>query len=72
MSTQSSAPPHANLVFWGLVLLGVVFAALAASTIGWISYSYVTREELRNPMPLEQKHDGSHDHGSLPGWIAVG
>jgi hypothetical protein len=67
MSTQSSAPSNARIVYPLLILLGGIAAALGASTIGWISYSYLTREELRNPVPLEEHHDGGH--GSLPGWI---
>ncbi|MEE8517966.1 MAG: hypothetical protein V3S98_02440 [Dehalococcoidia bacterium] len=65
MSTQSSAPAGARFVYPLLIALGVVAAAVGASTIGWISYSYITREELRNPVPLQE----SEEHGSLPGWI---
>ncbi len=66
MSVESAAPPGSRLVYPLLIFLGVAGTALAASTIGWISYSYITRVELREPVPLVEEGDG---HGSLPGWI---
>ena len=61
MSVASAAPANARVVYISLIVLGVLAACLAGSVMGWISYSYVTREELRNPPQQD-----SHGHGSLP------
>ena len=64
MSVASASPRNAPLVYLSLIILGVLAAAVAASVIGYISYNYVTREELRNPVPKEREHGGGH--ASLP------
>jgi hypothetical protein len=66
MSVESSAPPRAFLVYTLLVIAGIVAAIIGASTVGVISYNYITREELRNPPPPEGSEEG---HGALPGWM---
>lgn len=63
MSVASAAPRNARLVYVALIVLGLLAAAVAGSTIGYISYEYVTREELRNPPPQEKGHNG---HAVLP------
>ena len=63
MSVQSAPPPYARTVYWGLLLLGLLAALVAFSTIGYIAHQYVTREELRNPPPQEQ-----HEAGGLPSF----
>lgn len=65
MSVASAAPRNARLVYLSLILLAVLAAIVAATTVGVISYNYVTREELRNPVPQE-KSDG---HTSLPAGL---
>lgn len=65
MSTQSAAPPSARFVLFLLIFLGTVFLAIAGSAIGWISYNYITRPELRDPVPVEKSSEG---HSFLPGW----
>ena len=69
MSVISSAPPNARPVYVTLIILGALAAAAAGSVIGYISYNYVTREELRNPVPKEKSH--GEGHASLPAWLAV-
>ena len=64
MSVRSASPPSAGIVYVLLVIAGVVAAAVSASTIGWIVYSYVTDEERRNPPPVE-----SGEHATLPDWL---
>ncbi len=58
MSVASTAPANARTVYIALIVLGLVAMAVAGSVIGFISYEYVTREELRNPPPQEK--DGGH------------
>lgn len=67
MSVASAAPRNARLVYLSLLILGLLAAAVAASVIGVISYNYVTREELRNPVPQEREHGGGH--ASLPAGL---
>ena len=69
MSVISSTPPNARAVYVALIILGALAAAAAGSVIGYISYNYVTREELRNPVPKEKSH--GEGHASLPAWLAV-
>ena len=69
MSVISAAPPNARAVYVALIILGALAAAAAGSVIGYISYNYVTREELRNPVPKEKSH--GEGHASLPVWLAV-
>ena len=59
MSVESAPPRHANSVHLGLVLLGFLATLVAFSTIGYIVHQYVTREELRNPPPMEEHHGTS-------------
>ena len=67
MSVASAAPRNARLVYLSLIILGLLAAAVAASTIGVISYNYVTRDELRNPVPKEKEYEGGH--ASLPAGL---
>lgn len=60
MSVASAAPRNARLVYLTLILVGLLAAVVAASTIGIISYNYVTRDELRNPPPKEKEYGGGH------------
>ncbi len=64
MSVASAAPANARLVYLSLIILAVLAAAVAGSVIGYISYNYVTREELRNPPPVEHKVES--EHAALP------
>ena len=64
MSVASAAPRNARLVYLTLIILGSLAIVVAATTIGVISYNYVTRDELRNPVPQEKDHGGGH--ASLP------
>ncbi len=61
MSVASTAPANARTVYIALIVLGLVAMAVAGSVIGFISYEYVTREELRNPPPQEKG-----GHAALP------
>jgi uncharacterized protein YneF (UPF0154 family) len=45
-----------------LLLLGIIATLVAFSTIGYIVFQYVTREELRNPPEKERVEE----HGSMP------
>ena len=63
MSVRSANPPRARSVYIALIVLGLLAAALGGSMIGLITFNYVTREELRNPVPLEEQHS------ALPAWI---
>ena len=60
MSVASAAPRNARLVYLSLILLGLLAAIVAATTIGVISYNYLTRDELRNPVPKEKDYGGGH------------
>ena len=53
------------MVYTLLVILGLLAAAVGASTIGVIVYNYTSREELRNPVPLIEEHT------ELPSWIEL-
>lgn len=64
MSVASAAPRNARLVYLTLIILGLLAAIVAAAVIGVISYNYVTRDELRNPVPQEKDYGGGH--ASLP------
>ena len=64
MSVASAAPRNARLVYLSLIILGLLAAVVAATTIGVISYNYLTRDELRNPVPKESDYGGGH--ASLP------
>ena len=52
--------PRSRTVYALLLALGLLAAAVAGSTIGYISYEYATRIELREPVPVER------EHGALP------
>ena len=58
MATESAAPPNAGRVYILLWSLGLAASLVAASTIGFIAYSYATDEERRNPPPAEG-HEGA-------------
>ena len=63
MAIDLPSPGRSRAVYVALVLLGLFAAMVAASTIGFIVHEYVTREELRNPPPVEQ------EHSALPWWL---
>jgi hypothetical protein len=54
------------MVYTLLIIAGVVAAAIGASAVGWISYSYITRVELREPVPV-----GAAGHDAPPPWIVA-
>ena len=56
MVSDSSIPRRHRNVHLALMMLGILAAMVAASTIGYIAYEYVTRQELREPPPLEEEH----------------
>ena len=60
MAIESAPRSSSRAVYALLLALGLLAAAVAGSTIGYISYEYATRIELREPAPVEQ------DHGALP------
>ncbi len=60
MSTQSAAPPKARLVYTLLLAIGLVSAIIGAVVVTVISYNYVTRPELRDPVPVHNDHAKSH------------
>ena len=62
MSVESAAPANARMVYSLLIAAGIVAAVIGAVLISIISYNYVTRIELREPV-----EDGSH--ASLPAWL---
>ena len=66
MTVNSAAPRSAPLVYTVLIIVGVLAAMIGASLIGIITYNYVTREELRNPIPRE-----APGHSQLPAWIEI-
>jgi hypothetical protein len=65
MSVRSAAPPNSGLVYSLLIIVGLIAAIVGAATVVYISYEYVTREELRNPVPLEES-----EHGQQLTWLA--
>lgn len=65
MSVRSAAPPQSGLVYSTLITLGVIAAIVGAATVIYISYEYVTRQELREPVPID-----GEAHGQLPSWLA--
>ncbi len=65
MSVRSAAPPRAGLVYSILITLGLIAAIVGAATVIYISYEYVTRQELREPVPIEDT-----GHSQLPSWLA--
>ena len=69
MSVRSAPSPSAGFVYKLLIITGFIAAAIGASTVVVISYNYITRDELRNPVPVEEHDEGGH--GALPGWIVT-
>ena len=65
MAIESSPRSSQRTVYALLVALGLLAAAVAGSTIGFIAYEYTTRPELRDPIPLETEGE----HSALPGWV---
>jgi hypothetical protein len=65
MSVRSSAPARSGLVYSLLIAIGLIAGLVGLITMVYISYEYVTREELRNPVPLD---DGGHSQ--LFNWVA--
>ena len=61
MSVESAPPPHAQLVYTALLIVGMIAAVVASATIGIIVYNYVTRVELREPVQAP--------HATVPDWI---
>ena len=62
MAAESSVPRRSRAVYLALIALGILAAAAAASTIGFITFEYVTREELRNPPDQEEEHTSPPPH----------
>lgn len=60
MSTVSAAPARSRLVLIVLLVLLALSLVLASVMMGWISYEYVTREELRNPVEETSSGGGGH------------
>ena len=56
-------PRNSRLVYSGLIFLGILAAAIAGATMGFISYEYVSRPELRNPIPHEKHSEHEHPSG---------
>ncbi|MEX2598946.1 MAG: hypothetical protein WD533_04740 [Dehalococcoidia bacterium] len=52
MSVESAAPANARLIYSLLLALGAIAAITGAIVIGVIVYNYMTRPELRDPVPL--------------------
>jgi len=64
MVIQSAPRSSQQIVYAFLIALGLLALAVAGSTIGFIAHEYVTRPELRNPVPLE----AGGGHAALPSW----
>ena len=56
MAIESAPRSSARAVYALLLALGLLAAAAGGATIGYISYEYATRIELREPVPVEQTH----------------
>lgn len=56
MSVRSSAPPRAGMVHTLLIIVGLLAAVLGATLMGIITYNYTSRPELRDPVPMHEKH----------------
>lgn len=65
MTVRSAPPPSAPMVYSILVVLAVLAALVSAGTIAYISYRYVTDEELRNPVEQVEEHT------RLPAWLEL-
>lgn len=63
MSVRSDAPARSGLVYSLLIAIGAVAALVGGATMVYISYEYVTRQELREPVPHEEP-----GHGQLFTW----
>ena len=61
MSVRSAAPARSGLVYSLLIAIGLIAGIVGAATTIYIAYEYVTREELRNPVPHEEP-----GHSQLP------
>ena len=66
MAIESAPRSSTRAVYALLLALGLLAAAAGGATIGYISYEYATRIELREPVPVEQTH------GALPSLTLVG
>jgi hypothetical protein len=47
-------------MYLAMILLGVLAFMVAGSTMGYIAYQYVTREEIRNPVHKDVGHEEDH------------
>jgi hypothetical protein len=56
MAVESAAPSNARQVYMLLLVIGAVAAIASSVAIGIISYNYVTRVELREPVGIEAGH----------------
>jgi hypothetical protein len=50
-------------IYLALIMLGVLAFMVAGSTMGYIAYQYVTREEIRNP--VHRNVGQEEEHASL-------
>ena len=66
MAIESAPRPGSRAVYALLLALGLLAAAVAGSTIGYISYEYATDIEKREPVPIER------EHGALPSLTLLG
>ncbi len=64
MSIESSQRKHQRSVYALLIAVGLIAAAISGSVITYISYEYITRPELRDPVP----HESPTHHSSLPDY----
>lgn len=64
MSVESAAPANARMVYSLLIAAGVISALIGVILVTVISYNYITRIELREPV-----EEGTTEHAVLPSWI---
>ncbi len=65
MTIESSQRKHQRSIYALLIAIGLIAAVISGSVIAYISYEYITRPELRDPIP----HESQTHHSSISSSI---
>ena len=60
MSTERSSLSYFRGMYLAMILLGILAFMVAGSTMGYIAYQYVTREEIRDPVHKDAGQEEEH------------
>ena len=60
MAAERHSLSYFRGMYLAMILLGVLAFMVAGSTMGYIAYQYVTREEIRNPVHKDVGQEEDH------------